>query len=119
MRPISHCRSKATRCRSSYPSISILAEPSVAVVDKVVDKKGTRSVAEEYLKYLYSPEGQEIAATNHYRPRDPKIAAKYASGFATVKLVTIDQAFGGWATAQKTHFADGGTFDQAYRPGSR
>jgi sulfate transport system substrate-binding protein len=101
------------------PSISILAEPSVAVVDKVVDKKGTRAVAEEYLKYLYSPEGQEIAAKNHYRPRDPKIAAKYASSFATVKLVTIDQAFGGWAIAQKTHFADGGTFDQAYRPGSR
>jgi sulfate/thiosulfate-binding protein len=101
------------------PSISILAEPSVAVVDKVVDKKGTRAVAEEYLKYLYSPEGQEIAAKNHYRPRDPKIAAKYASSFAAVKLVTIDQAFGGWAIAQKTHFADGGTFDQAYRPGSR
>jgi sulfate transport system substrate-binding protein len=101
------------------PSISILAEPSVAVVDKVVDKKGTRAVAEEYLKYLYSPEGQEIAAKNHYRPRDPKIAAKYASSFAAVKLVTIDQAFGGWAIVQKTHFADGGTFDQAYRPGSR
>ena len=101
------------------PSISILAEPSVAVVDKVVDKKGTRAVAEEYLKYLYSAEGQEIAAKNHYRPRDPKIAAKYASRFAAVKLVTIDQAFGGWATAQKAHFADGGTFDQAYRPGSR
>ncbi len=101
------------------PSISILAEPSVAVVDKVVDKKGTRAVAEEYLKYLYSAQGQEIAAKNHYRPRDPGIAARYASSFATVKLVTIDQAFGGWATAQKTHFADGGTFDQAYRPGSR
>ena len=101
------------------PSISMLAEPSVAVVDKVVDKKGTRTVAEEYLKYLYSPEGQEIAAKNHYRPRDPKIAAKYAATFATVTLVTIDQSFGGWATAQKIHFADGGTFDQAYRPGSR
>ncbi len=101
------------------PSISMLAEPSVAVVDKVVDKKGTRAVAEEYLKYLYSAQGQEIAAKNHYRPRDPGIAARYASSFATVKLVTIDQAFGGWATAQKTHFADGGTFDQAYRPGSR
>ena len=101
------------------PSISMLAEPSVAVVDSVVDKKGTRAVAEEYLKYLYSPEGQEIAAKNHYRPRDPKIAEKYASTFATLKLVTIDQAFGGWAVAQKTHFADGGTFDQAYRPGGR
>jgi sulfate transport system substrate-binding protein len=101
------------------PSISMLAEPSVAVVDKVVDKKGTRAVAEEYLKYLYSPEGQEIAAKNHYRPRDPKIAEKYAATFAKLKLATIDQAFGGWAAAQKTHFADGGTFDQAYRPGAR
>jgi sulfate/thiosulfate-binding protein len=101
------------------PSISMLAEPSVAVVDKVVDKKGTRAVAEEYLKYLYSPEGQEIAAKNHYRPRDPKVAEKYASTFAKLKLVTIDQAFGGWTAAQKTHFADGGTFDQAYRPGER
>jgi sulfate transport system substrate-binding protein len=101
------------------PSISMLAEPSVAVVDKVVDKKGTRAVAEEYLKYLYSPEGQEIAAKNHYRPRDPKVAEKYASTFAKLKLVTIDEAFGGWTAAQKTHFADGGTFDQAYRPGGR
>ena len=97
----------------------MLAEPSVAVVDKVVDKKGTRAVAEEYLKYLYSPEGQEIAARNHYRPRDAKIAEKYASTFAKLKLATIDQAFGGWAAAQKTHFADGGTFDQAYTPGGR
>jgi sulfate/thiosulfate-binding protein len=101
------------------PSISILAEPSVAVVDKVVDKKGTRAEAEEYLKYLYTSEGQEIAAKNHYRPRDPKIAEKYASSFAKLKLMTIDQAFGGWAVAQKTHFADGGTFDQAYRPVGR
>ena len=101
------------------PSISMLAEPSVAVVDRVVDKKGTRAAAEEYLKYLYSPEGQEIAAKNHYRPRDPKVAEKYASTFAKLKLVTIDQAFGGWTAAQKTHFADGGTFDQAYRPGGR
>jgi sulfate transport system substrate-binding protein len=101
------------------PSISILAEPSVAVVDKVVDKKGTRAAAEEYLRYLYSPEGQEIAAKNHYRPRDPKIAEKYATTFARVKLLTIDEAFGGWAVAQKTHFADGGTFDQAYKPGGR
>jgi sulfate/thiosulfate-binding protein len=99
------------------PSISILAEPPVTVVDKVVDKKGTRAVAEAYLKFLYSPEGQEIAAKHHYRPRDQKIAAKYASTFATVKLFTIDEAFGGWQTAQKTHFADGGTFDQIYRPG--
>ena len=101
------------------PSISILAEPPVAVVDKVVDKRGTRAVAEAYLQYLYTPEGQEIAAKNHYRPRDPKIAEKYAASFAKVKLLTIDQAFGGWAVAQKTHFADGGTFDQVYRPGGR
>jgi sulfate/thiosulfate transport system substrate-binding protein len=99
------------------PSISILAEPPVAVVDKVVDKKGTRAVAEAYLKFLYTAEGQEIAAKNHYRPRDPKVAAKYASTFATVKLFTIDDTFGGWQKAQKAHFADGGTFDQIYKPG--
>jgi sulfate/thiosulfate transport system substrate-binding protein len=101
------------------PSISILAEPPVAVVDKVVDKKGTRAAAEAYLQFLYTPEAQEIAARHHYRPRDQKVAAKYASTFAKVKLFTIDEAFGGWQTAQKTHFADGGTFDQIYRPGSR
>src|SRR5687767_1158116 len=99
------------------PSLSILAEPPVALVDKVVDKKGTRAVAQAYLQFLYSPEGQEIAARNHYRPRDPKIAAKYAGTFAQVKLFTIDEAFGGWQNAQKVHFADGGTFDQIYRPG--
>ena len=99
------------------PSLSILAEPSVAVVDAVVDRKKTRAVARAYLEYLYTPEGQEIAAKNHYRPRDQKVAAKYAATFAKVKLFTIDQAFGGWDNAQKTHFADGGTFDQIYRPG--
>jgi len=99
------------------PSISILAEPPVAVVDAVVDRKKTRTIAEEYLKFLYSPEGQEIAARNHYRPRDPKVADKYKSTFASVKLFTIDEAFKGWQVAQKTHFADGGTFDQIYRPG--
>jgi sulfate/thiosulfate-binding protein len=99
------------------PSLSILAEPPVAVVDKVVDKKGTRAAAEAYLQFLYSPEGQEIAARHHYRPRDAKIAAKYAGTFAQVKLFTIDEAFGGWQNAQKAHFADGGTFDQIYRPG--
>ena len=99
------------------PSISILAEPPVAVVDKVVDKKGTRAAAEAYVKFLYTPEGQEIAARNHYRPRDPKVAAKYASTFTTIKLFTIDEAFGGWQKAQKAHFADGGTFDQIYKPG--
>ena len=101
------------------PSISILAEPPVAVVDKVVDRKGTRAVAEAYLQYLYSPEGQEIAAKHHYRPRDAAVAAKYASSFATVTLFTIDELFGGWQTAQKTHFGDGGTFDQIYRPGGK
>jgi sulfate transport system substrate-binding protein len=92
------------------PSLSILAEPSVAVVDKVVDKHGTRPVAEEYLKYLYSPEGQEIAARNHYRPRDPDVAKKHAKDFPAVRLFTID-TLGGWTVAQKTHFADGGVFD--------
>ncbi|WP_136513162.1 sulfate ABC transporter substrate-binding protein [Geomonas edaphica] len=96
------------------PSLSILAEPPVAVVDKVVDKKGTRKLAEEYLKYLYSTEGQEIAAKHYYRPRDKKVAAKYAKVFPKVKLVTIDDTFGGWRKAQKTHFADGGVFDQIY-----
>ncbi len=96
------------------PSQSILAEPPVTVVDKVVDKKGTRKVAEEYLKYLYTPEGQEIAARNYYRPTDRKVAAKYAKTFTRVKLVTIDEVFGGWRKAQKTHFADGGVFDQIY-----
>ena len=94
------------------PSLSILAEPPVSVVDKNVDKKGTRKVAEAYLQYLYTPEGQDIAAKNYYRPRDPKVAAKYDKQFAPVKLVTIDEVFGGWRTAQKTHFDDGGIFDQ-------
>ena len=94
------------------PSLSILAEPPVSVVDKVVDKRGTRAVATAYLEYLYSPEGQEIAAQNYYRPIDPKVAAKYAKTFAPVKLFTIDAEFGGWQKAQKAHFADGGVFDQ-------
>ena len=101
------------------PSISILAEPPVAVVDKVVDKRGTRKQAQAYLEYLYSPEGQEIAARNFYRPRDPKVAARYAKQFANVKLFTIDEAFGGWRAAQKTHFDDGGVFDQIYTPGAK
>jgi sulfate transport system substrate-binding protein len=96
------------------PSISILAEPPVAVVDKVVDKKGTRKQAEAYLKFLYTPEGQTIAAENYYRPRDPKIAAKYASQFPKVKLFTLKDVFGDWRSAQKKHFADGGVFDQIY-----
>ena len=93
------------------PSLSILAEPSVAVVDKVVLRKGTRDVAQEYLSYLYSKEAQEIVARHYYRPRDPEVAAKYASQFPKLKLVTIKE-FGGWAAVQKTHFADGGVFDQ-------
>ena len=97
------------------PSLSILAEPPVAVVDKVVLRRGTREIAQEYLKYLYSPEGQEIIANNYYRPIDEKIAAKYAKQFPKLKLVTI-QDFGGWAKAQKDHFADGGIFDQIYQP---
>ncbi len=98
------------------PSLSILAEPPVTVVDKVVDKKGTREVATEYLKYLYSDEGQEIAAKNFYRPSNPEILKKYADKFAKVELVTIDDTFGGWKKAQKEHFADGGVFDQIYQP---
>ncbi|MGQ3029162.1 MAG: sulfate ABC transporter substrate-binding protein [Ferrovibrionaceae bacterium] len=98
------------------PSLSILAEPPVAVVDKVVDKKGTRKLAEAYLKYLYSPEGQEIAAKNYYRPRLAEVGAKYAERFPKVELVTIDGDFGGWGVAQKKHFADGGVFDQIYKP---
>ena len=95
------------------PSISILAEPSVAVVDKVVLRRGTRTVAEEYLKYLYSPEGQEIAARNYYRPRNPEVAARHAELFPKLELVTIKD-FGGWSKAQKEHFGDGGVFDQIY-----
>jgi sulfate/thiosulfate transport system substrate-binding protein len=97
-----------------YPPVSILAEPPVAVIDKVVDKRGTREVAQAYLEYLYSPEGQEIAARHFYRPSDPAVAAKYAGTFPSLKLFTIDDTFGGWAKAQKTHFADGGVFDQIY-----
>jgi sulfate transport system substrate-binding protein len=97
-----------------YPPTSILAEPPVAVVDKVVDKRGTREVAQAYLEYLYTPEGQEIAARNFYRPIDDKVAAKYTKVFPKVSLFTIDEVFGGWARAQKTHFADGGVFDQIY-----
>jgi len=98
------------------PSQSILAEPPVTVVDEVTDKRGTRAVAEEYLEYLYTPEGQEIAARHCYRPRLEAVVKKYASTFPKVNLVTIDEVFGGWQKAQKTHFADGGIFDQIYQP---
>jgi sulfate/thiosulfate-binding protein len=101
------------------PSISILAEPPVAVVDKVAAKRGTTDVARAYLEYLGSPEGQEIAAKHHYRPRDPNVLKKYQSTFANVKLFTIDHAFGGWQAASKAHFAGGATFDQIYQPGKR
>jgi sulfate transport system substrate-binding protein len=96
------------------PSLSILAEPPVAVVDKVVDRKGTRKVAEAYLQFWYTPEAQEIAATHFYRPIDAKVAAKYAKQFPKVNLFTIDELFGGWQKAQRAHFADGGVFDQIY-----
>ena len=89
------------------------------MVDKNVDKHGTRAVAEAYLEYLYTPEGQEIAAKHYYRPRDAAVAAKYAAQFPKIKLFTIDEVFGGWTKAQKTHFADGGIFDQIYQPASK
>ena len=95
-----------------YPSISILAEPSVAVVDKNVAAHGTQKVAEAYLRFLYTPEAQEIEARNFYRPRDPAIARKYAAQFKPLKLFTIERNFGGWRRAQAAHFAEGGTFDQ-------
>ena len=97
------------------PSISILAEPTVAVVDKVVDRRKTRAIAQAYLEYLYSPEGQEIAAKHYYRPRLLETGKKYAKNFAQVKLFTIDEVFGGWTKAHKQHFADGAVFDQIYQ----
>jgi sulfate/thiosulfate-binding protein len=100
------------------PSATILAEPPVAVVDKVVDKRGTRKVAQAYLEFLYSPEGQDIAARHYYRPRLEATRQKYAATFPHVETFTIDQVFGGWSKAQKTHFADGGVFDQIYQPGT-
>jgi sulfate transport system substrate-binding protein len=101
------------------PSVSILAEPPVAVVDKVVDKRGTRAVAEAYLKYLYSAEGQQIAAKHYYRPVVEPYAKQYAAQFPAIKLFTIDDVAGGWTKAQKAHFADGGLFDQIYQPGRK
>ncbi|HXG22478.1 MAG TPA: sulfate ABC transporter substrate-binding protein [Methylomirabilota bacterium] len=99
------------------PSISILAEPPVTVVDKVAKKHGVQEVAQAYLEYLYTEEGQKIAAKHYYRPRLATVAAEYAKQFPQVTLFTIDEVFGGWENAQKTHFADGGTFDQIYQPG--
>ena len=97
-----------------YPSISILAEPSVAIVDQTVDKNGNRNLAKGYLNYLYSPKGQELAAKYYFRPRDIKVAAKYAAQFPKQKTFTIDQVFGGWSKAQQTHFVNGAIFDQIY-----
>ncbi|MBQ8103678.1 MAG: sulfate ABC transporter substrate-binding protein [Afipia sp.] len=97
------------------PPLSILAEPPIAVVDTVADKKGTRAAAEAYLKYWYTKEGQEIAARNFYRPRDAAVGEKYADAFAKVDLFTIDDVFGGWTKAQKEHFGEGGVFDQIYK----
>lgn len=99
------------------PSVSILAEPTVAWVDKNTEKHGTTEVAETYLKYLYSPEGQDVAARNYYRPRDKKVAVKYAKQFPKIKLFTVDKLFGGWKKAQPAFFGDGGVFDQIYQPG--
>src|SRR5262249_24469820 len=99
-----------------YPSISILAEPPVAVVDKVADKHGTRKAAEAYLEFLYTPEAQEIAAQNYFRPQSADVVQKYAERFPKLALFTIDEVFGGWKKAQATHFADGGMFDQIYQP---
>ena len=100
------------------PSLTVLAEPNVAVVDKVVDKRGTRKVAQAYLEFLYTPQGQEIIAKNYFRPRSEAVLAKYAAQFPKVNLLTIDKNFGGWQAAQQKHFSDGGTFDKVYQPGS-
>lgn len=99
-----------------YPSLSILAEPPVALVDKNVDRRKTRTVAEGYLNFLYSPLAQDLIAKHHYRPRSAAVSAKYASKFKPIPLVTIDDTFGGWKKAQATHFNDGAVFDRIYRP---
>jgi sulfate transport system substrate-binding protein len=101
------------------PPTTILAEPPIAVVDKVVDKRGTRKQAQAYLEFLYTEEAQDIIAQNYYRPRNAKIAAKYAAQYPQTRLFTIDEVFGGWAKAQALHFNDGGIFDQIYRPGAK
>jgi len=101
------------------PSVSVLAEPPVALVDKNVDKKGTRKVAQAYLNFLYTPEAQDIIARNYYRPRNPDVAAKYAANFPKLPLFSIDKNFGGWANAQKVHFNNGGLFDQIFEAAKR
>ncbi|MDB5380979.1 MAG: sulfate transporter substrate-binding protein [Rhodospirillales bacterium] len=100
-----------------YPSLSILAEPPVAVVDRNVERRGTKALAEAYLQHLYSPEGQQLAARHHYRPRNRAVLAEAGARFPAMELVTIQDAFGGWAEAQRRHFSDGGVFDRIYRPG--
>ncbi|MCI0591775.1 MAG: sulfate ABC transporter substrate-binding protein [Gammaproteobacteria bacterium] len=112
-------KEKAGEFEIVVPSLSILAEPPVAVVEKVADKHGTLEVARAYLDYLYTKEGQEIAAKHFYRPRDPEIAGKHDNPFAKITLITIDEVFGGWKKAQTTHFIDGGVFDQIYSLGGR
>ena len=96
------------------PSISILAEPPVAVVDTVVDRRGTRQIAEAYLRYLYAPAGQEVAARHYFRPRDPQVLEKHREQFAPLELFRVDQVFGGWTQAHDRHFTDGGVFDRIY-----
>jgi sulfate/thiosulfate transport system substrate-binding protein len=100
-----------------YPPVSILAEPSVAVVDRNVDRKGTRAVAQAYLEYLYSPEARELEAKHYFRPRDKALLEKYKDRFPAMDLFTIDEYFGGWPKAQAEHFASGGVFEQIYKPG--
>lgn len=100
-----------------YPSLSVLAEPSVSVVDRIVERRGTRALAEAYLGHLYSPQGQELAAKHYYRPRDPAVLAAAGDRFPRLEMVTVDAEFGGWAAAHRAHFVDGGTFDRLYRPG--
>jgi sulfate transport system substrate-binding protein len=100
------------------PSVSILAEPPVALVDRIADKRGTRAAAQAYLEFLYTDEAQEIAARHHYRPRSATVAARHVADFPKVALFTIDEVFGSWKKAQKVHFEDGGVFDQLYRPGA-
>ncbi len=97
------------------PAESILAEPPIALIDKVVDKRGTRPVAQAYLDYLYSDEGQKLIGKHFYRPSNPAIAAQFAGQFPAIRLFTIDERLGGWRQAQQTHFADGGVFDQIYQ----
>jgi sulfate transport system substrate-binding protein len=108
----------AGRFEIVVPSVSILAEPPVAVVERVARKHGTLAVAQAYLQFLYGPQGQEIAALHHYRPRDPAVAARHAAQFPRVSLFTVDELVGGWQRAQAAHFADGGSFDRIYRPGA-